>query len=360
MESKNAKVYQLKMENFGPFINHSINFSGSINVLIGKNSTGKTIIMKLLYSILSTINEYSRSSERDMEVYLRDKIKSVFLIERIGRLVTRGVGVRNCSIELVFDSKQSLKFSLSTRGDNIEIRKSPQNIQVGNPIYIPPKEILSLMDRGIIGTLEEKKNLMEGVYLDLAKKLDVPLSTGPYDDKTKELLNKFKLKDLSRISRENKEFYVSMKNAGGKLESKLLAEGYRKLATIIYLIKNGQISEGNYLFWDEPEANLNPALSELTVDLLIFLARRLGVQVFVSTHDYFIMKYFDLKNKKDKLELKFISLYFSGDEESPSSLSVKEANSLYDIENNPIFKEFERILDIEASILLEDEKYGIQ
>ena len=42
-------------------------------------------------------------------------------------------------------------------------------------------------------------------------------------------------------------------------------------------------------------------------ELLIMLERE-GVQIFVSTHDYFLSKYIEVKKKKDS-EIQYISLY---------------------------------------------------
>jgi energy-coupling factor transporter ATP-binding protein EcfA2 len=63
------------------------------------------------------------------------------------------------------------------------------------------------------------------------------------------------------------------------------------------------------LFWDEPETNLNPKLMKAIVGILIEL-HRLGVQIVLSTHDYVILKEFDLQTKEtDKIQ--FHSLYRS-------------------------------------------------
>ena len=40
----------------------------------------------------------------------------------------------------------------------------------------------------------------------------------------------------------------------------LVSEGYRKLATIMYLILSGSLSKNAILFWDEPETNMNPKM----------------------------------------------------------------------------------------------------
>lgn len=52
--------------------------------------------------------------------------------------------------------------------------------------------------------------------------------------------------------------------------------------------KNGMLEKGSVLFWDEPEANINPKYIPIIVDLLLVLSRS-GVQIFVSTHDYFLV-----------------------------------------------------------------------
>ena len=77
------------------------------------------------------------------------------------------------------------------------------------------------------------------------------------------------------------------------LELSLLAEGFRKLGLLWLLIRNGTLLEDSVLFWDEPEANLNPKLYRLLMYVLLELQRN-GVQVFLATHDYIILKELDL------------------------------------------------------------------
>lgn len=81
-----------------------------------------------------------------------------------------------------------------------------------------------------------------------------------------------------------------------KLEFNLVAEGLRKIALLWQLIKNGTLENGSVLFWDEPEANINPKYIPVLAELLIMLESE-GVQIFVSTHDYFLSKYIEVKRK---------------------------------------------------------------
>ena len=59
--------------------------------------------------------------------------------------------------------------------------------------------------------------------------------------------------------------------------------------------------------WDEPEANLNPKLMRNIVEILLSL-QRMGVQIFIATHDYVVLKEFDLQ-KQDNDKVRFHSLY---------------------------------------------------
>ena len=61
------------------------------------------------------------------------------------------------------------------------------------------------------------------------------------------------------------------------------------------------------MFWDEPEANINPKYIPVLVELLIMLESE-RVQIFVSTHDYFLSKYIEVKHEKSS-NIQYISLY---------------------------------------------------
>ncbi len=93
------------------------------------------------------------------------------------------------------------------------------------------------------------------------------------------------------------------------LEAELSAEGFRKFGMLQRLLQNGRIKPGvsGPLFWDEPESNLNPKLMKTVVTILLELARQ-GQQVFLATHDYVLLKWFDLLMQPDD-KITFHSLY---------------------------------------------------
>ena len=108
-----------------------------------------------------------------------------------------------------------------------------------------------------------------------------------------------------KVTTKNEEFFL--RNKQGNIEFTLLAEGTRKLGLLWLLIQNGTLLKGSVLFWDEPETNLNPRLFGPMIEILLQL-QRMGIQVFLATHDYVILKELDLRKRKGDRVL-FHSLY---------------------------------------------------
>lgn len=90
---------------------------------------------------------------------------------------------------------------------------------------------------------------------------------------------------------QNGRFYL--RQSGGRLEMPLVAEGLRKLAMLARLIATGEPLEAGMLFWDEPEANLNPRLLRPIAQTILALSRQ-GLQVFMATHSLFLLRELEL------------------------------------------------------------------
>lgn len=61
------------------------------------------------------------------------------------------------------------------------------------------------------------------------------------------------------------------------------AEGLRKLGMLARLIATGALLDKGYLFWDEPEANLNPRLIKRIAKIILDLSVN-SIQIFIATH----------------------------------------------------------------------------
>ena len=143
---------------------------------------------------------------------------------------------------------------------------------------------------------------------------------------------------MERITLHGEEFFLEGEQ--GEIEFTLLAEGLRKLGLLWLLIRNGSLRPGAVLFWDEPETNLNPKLYGVVIDVLLEL-QRLGVQVFLATHDYVILRELDLQAKEgDKVA--FHSLYHD-----EGQIACHTTDKFLEIHPNAIMEAFDSIYDRE-------------
>ena len=100
------------------------------------------------------------------------------------------------------------------------------------------------------------------------------------------------------------------------------------------------------LFWDEPEANINPKYIPVLAELLIMLESE-GVQIFVSTHDYFLSKYIEVKRSKES-KVRYISLY----KDSGEKVRCETATEFELLEHNAIMDTFRQLYREEIGVVL--------
>ena len=134
------------------------------------------------------------------------------------------------------------------------------------------------------------------------------------------------------------EFYL--KSGSSKQEFTLVAEGIRKMALLWQLVKNGTLEKGSILFWDEPEANINPTYIPIIVEMLLELQRK-GVQIFISTHDYMIASYFEVKKRAGD-DIVFHSLSHV---EDTGNIQYERADKFADLKSNAIIAAFNALLN---------------
>ena len=133
-----------KLKNFGPLVDVEWNKLGPINLIIGGNSTGKTFLLKGLYSVLRTLEEYKRGDDpRSASEVLADKLYWTFQPDKIGDLVTKGAD-SSLSHSVSFDNSTiSYRFGRDTtkKISELENHVTPRS---SNSVFFPAKELLSL------------------------------------------------------------------------------------------------------------------------------------------------------------------------------------------------------------------------
>ncbi|MDI9336706.1 MAG: AAA family ATPase [Gammaproteobacteria bacterium] len=276
---------QLDIENFTVFHQAQLCFSSTLNVFIGENGTGKTHLLKLLYSLL--MSNY-RESNSSLEKRLVTKLKNIFKPESVGRLATRQPGKKRCKVSLTFDST-ALEFSFANNTKTgVKLVKSPSSSSHIPPIYIPTRELLTIYPN-FASVYNAHILEFEEIWYDTCLLLGNPLKRGAREEIIGKLCNP--LEDAMKgkiLLDKNGRFYIRQKN-GASLEMPLVAEGLRKFAMLAYLIANGSLQNKSYLFWDEPEANLNSRLIKQIAKTLADLSAQ-GIQVFIATHSLFLLR----------------------------------------------------------------------
>lgn len=299
-----SRLAHVTLENLSAFHVLEREFSPGVNVLIGPNGTGKTHLLKILYAACAI------TSGEDAEKSFSLKLRNVFLPHegRIGRLARRhktSVAAR-ITITRQNGRKLTAEFSNHTnKSDDIRVTgETAWRKEELISAYIPVKEMLAHAP-GFLATASKREIAFEEVYEDIIKRAYLPKLKGPVDQNRNRLLSALQKAIDGRVITKGEHFFL--KNRQGELEFTLLAEGMRKLALIWLLIQNGTLLEGSILFWDEPEANLNPSLMGEVVEVILEL-HRMGVQLFLATHNYVLLKEFDLR-KQERDAIRYISLF---------------------------------------------------
>lgn len=324
---------QIKLSNFTVFQTLDIKFCKGINVFIGENGTGKTHIIKVLYSACQSAKPSISFSNKLVRVFKPDNYS-------IGRLVKRKVGNGESDIKVLSDASSiSMHFSLKTKKWDANVigeEKWEKQMEDLTSTFIPAKEILS--NAWNFEAAINKDNIdFDDTYLDIVTSAKIDITRGKDYTDRKKYLTILQNITTGKVTVEKEKFYLKP-GSQSKIEFHLVAEGIRKIALLWQLIKNGTLEKGSILFWDEPEANINPIHIPVIVDMLLELQRN-GVQVFISTHDYILAKYFEIKKQEDD-EMIFYSFYNEED-----STLCESSNSFSVLKHNSISASFDKLLD---------------
>ena len=306
-------IKHLNLHNFTVFNDADLKFSPGLNVIIGENGTGKTHLLKLGYLFShawhALVKNQSLISDVKVEHYFSERLQNLFKPDKLGSLASLGSDGKSNVSALVTGTIPTLSMllpgvpSMSPLGNEIKWDFSFSNRSVtdvvlriqerltsnatyGKGVYLPSKEMISFFE-GFLAAYENREFQFDETYRDLALNLSANKLKNP---------PKFIKSDLKQL-----HFDVggSLKLEGGKFylvssgskprEITLIAEGIRKIATLLHLLENGSLEVGDTLFWDEPESNLNPKLIKDVAAALLLLCQQ-GIQVVVGTHSLFLLR----------------------------------------------------------------------
>lgn len=346
--SKNpSNIESLEISKLLAFKRLKLQFSPGITVLIGANSTGKTHLMKLAYSMLWSLREYQRTAdqaETKKTPHVWNKLVAVFRPDNreVGRLVHRSVGRSSGWASLTFSGNGSFRVSITSQG------KVTRKYEGTPPptIFIPSREVLSIYP-GFMAAYEQRELAFDETYYDLCKALSAAQLRGPRGEKASQLIEPLLGVLSGRVALEPSGFLLKSKS--GNIEAPLLAEGFRKIGTLAHMVANGALTSKSVLFWDEPEASLNPRLVTVIAKMLRTLASH-GTQIILATHDFLLSQELSLAAEyktEPAVPMSFIGL--SRDESG--AVTAQSASTLVGLRENPILAEFAAHYDREQRLV---------
>lgn len=370
-------ISSLQLKNFVAFTDLTIDFSPGINIIIGENGTGKTQLLKAILALCGPEAGADQSGDQ-----LARKLCRLFqpISGKVGEL--RRSGTRGESVlHAVFSQGQ--QFTVRFNGSASTV-KTPKILgsAIDPATFLPTKEVLSLV-RGLTADqpdLETIERIFDDGYLDLASQLKkegiedlrskvqlnprfasiVPrlanliggqylldrgrfvFQPGRYEERNASTHSRGKHAQMYQDGTEWKFIPTSKK----RLSSTMTAEGFRKIGVLQRLLGNGSLNPGTAgpLLWDEPESNLNPKLMKDLVQALLEIARN-NQQIILATHDYVLLKWFDLLMDKGKGDqVSFFSLHRDA---STREVKVSKTNDYLHIAPNPIDDAFGYLINQE-------------
>lgn len=317
-----------RYKNFTTIPNGEWKFSSGLNVIVGENGFGKSHVLKSIYSLLKVqASKSGELSKATLEKAYAEKLLAIFRPDSLGRLVKRKQGRDRCEIELVFESSNkncTIGFASNAKSQ-VEITLAPQEELSRSPVYLPTRELVTLCPWFI--PLYDNYHLeFEESWRDTISLLGAPSVKGPREEKAARLLSPLEEAVGGRVVVDgNGRFFLQIPGEGS-MEMPLVAEGLRKLAMLARLISTGVLLEQGYLFWDEPETNLNPKLIKTIAESIVHLAGQ-GIQVFVATHSLFLLREFEILLSTNQS----VPVQYFGLSESAEGVVMRQGASINDI-----------------------------
>lgn len=287
---------RLTLENLAAFQRLEWHQHQRLNLLIGDNDTGKTYLLKILYCIVRGIEEYQRTDQvppRAWQEVLSNKLLWTFQPPawKLSQLIFKGqsrlqvtAGVDTETLHLALEEQTDTEIA--------EVSELTGQFAEINALFIPPKEVLTAF-AAIAATREQLEIAgFDDTYFDLLKALRLPLTKGKIQENLQAVLNTLNNLMVGGQIRLDQHHFV-FERSNQQYSMSQTAEGIKKIGIFDTLIRNRKLKTGSILFIDEPEVNLHPKAIVVLVDMLFQMAQA-GIQIYIATHSYFVLKRFEL------------------------------------------------------------------
>lgn len=287
----NNKIASVSLNEYGMIPSFDCQSFSNINLVIGENGTGKTFLLKALYSATRAMEEYKRGDDiKTINEVLAEKLRWTFQVDKLGDMVTR-----SSNESLIFEMKLGTdqigyQFS-SSATSKVVTATAPSGKRETNSIFIPAKEVLSLYSIILKSREVDKSFGFDDTYYDLVKALRISPKKGKnYTafSNSQKLLNSVIDGKVEYDERSGKWFYKN--NRSQKFSIGATSEGVKKISIMDRLLSNGYLDNQSIIFIDEIESALHPTAICQFLDMVAKIATDMDLQFFISSHSYFVIK----------------------------------------------------------------------
>lgn len=326
-------------------------FADGLNVIIGENGLGKSHVLKALYTMLKVQSGRPEDLfKSNLEKAYAEKLVRVMRPESLGRLVKRKQGRARCEIRLVMkQGKESSEIGFASNAKSqVEVLKAPETALTRSPVYLPTRELMTLCP-WFLNLYDNYHLEFEETWRDTVSLLGAPSVKGPREIRAAQLIAPLEQAMGGKVEMDapSGRFYLRV-TGEGSMEMPLVAEGIRKFAMLARLINTGVLLGHGYLFWDEPETNLNPKLMRTLAQCIVHLADQ-GIQVFIATHSLFLLREFEIllanRDRREGVAARYFGLHLQ-----EQTVALTQSSDLSDI--GPVtsldesLKQSDRFLDL--------------
>lgn len=285
------KIDKVQLKNYGMIQEFSSDQFSNINLIIGENGTGKTFLLKALYSAVRSLEEYKRGDDvKPINEVISEKLRWTFQVERLGDMVSKS-SEDGLSLDIQLGNDR-LNYQFS-QGASVKVGTAiaPNKGKAGNSVFLPAKEVLSLFSVILKSREVDKVFGFDDTYYDLAKALRISPSRGrnyTVFANSRKLVSDVIDGKVEYDEASGKWFYKNRKNQ--KFSIGATSEGVKKIAIMDRLLANGYLDHNSILFIDEIESALHPQAVCQFLDMMDTIANGMGIQVFIASHSYFVIK----------------------------------------------------------------------
>ncbi len=274
----------VKIKNLGPIKETEFKIL-PFTLIAGVNQTGKSFLIRGIYSVLRGIYEANLEKANNVEKIIERKIKWVFQQERIGSLVNKFQ-----SDEEMFSEINGVSITIARK----DIKRIKE-IKVGRSLIFPCS--VHFLSSPVVMDIEKalatyrdsyKKNYgVQDVYWDLLRDIrNIGLADEP---ELEDIRRKIHRIIDGRFSYDPRKGFIFIKKRK-EIPAFLTAFGIKIFGILQLLIERDLLKSGSYLFFEEPENHLHPGLQISLIDILTQLLRK-NVNIIISTHSPEIVRY---------------------------------------------------------------------